>query len=168
VDHWGGRADVLSALRARALGGLGLLGRHTNSRRDPPRGGRFLQRCFYSICSPSARSGSYCLRCDAGDGFARQPDSVSATGVFIGALSTLAGACLATDEREPDPTPHCEFARWRRTVTTSARRRSSLPVAGIAKVQIGELGKHGFTRPLRGRPNQFRCHGNQARAVPST
>jgi uncharacterized protein len=150
TDQWGGRADVL--LRVEKASGLGSWSYEVVDTKlaQETKGGSVLQLCLYSDLLAKAQrltpEFAYVVTPEAA--FVTQPYRVSAFAAFYRHVGQRLREAVQknTDKGYPDPNPHCDVCRWRQHCDDKRHADDHLSlVAGISKVQIGELGKHAVT-----------------------
>ena len=167
-DQWGGRADVL--LRVEKPSGLGPWSYEVVDTKlaQETKGGTVLQLCLYSdlLANAQGLAPELAYVVTPETGFAPQSYRVSAFAAYYRRVGQHLQEAVQgnTDEGYPDPNPHCDVCRWRRHCDDKRHADDHLSlVAGISKVQIGELGKHDVTStaslavlpiPLRWKPER--------------
>jgi predicted RecB family nuclease len=147
TGQWSGRADVL--LRVEKPSGLGSWSYEVVDTKlaQETKGGTVLQLCLYSdlLAEAQGLAPELAYVVTPETAFVPQPFRVSAFAAYYRRVGQhLQEAVHAnTDEGYPDPNPHCEVCRWRQHCDDKRHADDHLSlVAGISKVQIGELGKH--------------------------
>ena len=183
-DGWHGRADILR--RVEAASGLGAWSYEpvdTKLARET-KGGTVLQLCLYAdlltamqrlapehmyVVAPWSEFQPQQYRFADFAAYFRKVKRALATTLRAGPAPTY-----------PDPIPHCEICRWREICNKRRRDDDHLClVAGISKVQIGELTAKGIAtvedlaqmalpvvwKPERGSPDSYIRVREQARIV---
>jgi predicted RecB family nuclease len=150
VDKWGGRADVL--LRVDKPSRLGSWSYEVVDTKlaQETKGSTVLQLCLYSDLLAEAQGLAPALAyvVTPETAFVPQPYRVAAFTAYYRRVRQRLGEAVRTDAEYgyPDPKPHCEVCRWRQHCDDKRRADDHLSlVAGISKLQIGELGKHDVT-----------------------
>ena len=150
TDQWGGRADVLLRVeKPSALGSWSYEVVDTKLAQET-KGGTVLQLCLYSdlLAKAQGLAPELAYVVTPETGFVPQPYRVSAFAAYYRRVGQHLQEAVQgnTDEGYPDPNPHCDVCRWRQHCDDKRHADDHLSlVAGISKVQIGELGKHDVT-----------------------
>jgi uncharacterized protein len=180
--QWSGRTDILKRIETpSALGAWSYEVIDTKLARET-KGGTILQLSLYSdlVAGVQERVPEQMAVVPPWSEFQSQVFRTNEFAAYYRLVRQSLEASLAGagGETYPDPKPHCEICRWREEC--DARRRAddhvSL-VAGISKLQINELAKHGVTttatlaamelplswKPERGAAQTYERVGEQAR-----
>jgi uncharacterized protein len=148
---WGGRADVLRRIEVPSqLGAWSYEVIDTKLARET-KAGAILQLCLYSDLLSLAQglTPEYMYIVAPWTDFTSQPYRfVDCAAYFRRVRNGLATAIVSASSAAnyPDPKEHCEVCRWSETCDKRRRVDDHLSlVAGITKVQIGELKDRGIT-----------------------
>ena len=150
ADQWGGRADVLLRVeKASALGPWSYEVVDTKLAQET-KGGTVLQLCLYSdlLAKAQGLAPELAYVVTPETAFVPQPYRLAAFAAYYRRVGQHLQEAVQgnTDEGYPDPNPHCDVCRWRQHCDDKRHADDHLSlVAGISKVQIGELGKHDVT-----------------------
>ena len=150
TDQWGGRADVLLRVeKASTLGSWSYEVVDTKLAQET-KGGTVLQLCLYSdlLAKAQGLAPELAYVVTPETAFVPQPYRVSAFAAYYRRVGQHLQEAVQgnTDEGYPDPNPHCDVCRWRQHCDDKRHADDHLSlVAGISKVQIGELGMHEVT-----------------------
>lgn len=148
---WVGRADILMRVPApSALGDWSYEVVDTKLARET-KGGTILQLSLYSdlVAAVQGKVPEHMYVVTPGSGFAPQCYRTAAFAAYYRHAKRRLQQTLAAAEGArtyPDPVEHCDICRWR--VSCDARRRADdhlCLVAGVSKVQMTELRRHGVT-----------------------
>jgi uncharacterized protein len=146
---WGGRTDILMRVpTASTLGKWSYEALDTKLARET-KGGTILQLSLYSdvLSEMQGQEPEFMHVVTPGSGFAPQIYRRAAYAAYYRYVKRRLEQSLAREGdglSYPDPVDHCEICTWR--VTCEARRRRDdhlCLVAGISKIQIEELKRHG-------------------------
>lgn len=181
ADNWGGRADILRRVETSSkLGTWSYEVIDTKLARET-KGGTLLQLCLYSelISRIQGLIPEYAYVVSPLTEFQPERFRVNNFGAYYrlvrdGLASSLAGR----DANYPEPNEHCDVCNWRRQCDERRHADDHLSlVAGISKVQIAELVRHGSTtmtslagidlplpwKPAHGSPSSYERIREQAR-----
>lgn len=145
--RWGGRADILRRVATMsALGDWSYEILDTKLARET-RGGTVLQLCLYAdlLAGVQGSLPEYVYVVTPGSSFEPQRFRTASYGAYYRYVKrSLERALEATRiTTYPDPKEHCEICCWRMRCDATRRHHDHLClVAGITKVQIGELQRH--------------------------
>jgi predicted RecB family nuclease len=147
--RWGGRADVLRRIATpSALGDWSYEVLDAKLARET-RGGTVLQLCLYAdlLADTQGSPPEYLYVVKPGATIDPERFRTASYEAYYRCVKRSLERSLevARDATYPDPKEHCEICRWR--MQCDARRRHDdhlCLVAGVTKVQIGELQRHGI------------------------
>jgi uncharacterized protein len=144
-DGWAGRTDILKRVeQPSALGAWGYEVIDTKLARRT-KGATLLQLCVYSelLAHFQGRNPEYMHVVKPGSGFEPESFRTASFAAYYRWTKRGFGGFLADhsrDESYPEPNDHCELCAWRKPCAVRRRADDHLClVAGISKVQIGEL-----------------------------
>src|SRR5262249_8443472 len=149
--HWSGRADVLRRVEKPShLGSWSYEVVDTKLARET-KGSTVLQICLYSELVAAAQElvPEFAYVVTPRSDFQPEEFRIADYAAYYRRVKRSlerAVTCEADIESYPDPNPHCDVCRWR--VHCEEKRRSDdhlCLVAGISKLQIGELKRHDIT-----------------------
>ncbi|HKQ80583.1 MAG TPA: TM0106 family RecB-like putative nuclease [Steroidobacteraceae bacterium] len=179
--RWGGRPDILRRAAApSALGNWSYEVLDTKLARET-RGGTVLQLCLYAdlLATAQGLSPEYMYVVKPGATFELQRFRTASYEAYYRYVKrSLERSLEAGDATYPNPKEHCEICRWRMQCNLKQRHDDHLClVAGITKIQIGELQRYGIHtaaalarmpvplqwKPERGVPQSYERSREQAR-----
>jgi uncharacterized protein len=148
AERWSGRIDVLRRVeKPSALGSWSYEVVDTKLARET-KGNTVLQICLYSDLLGVAQDlvPEFAYVVTPGTGFEPQPFRIADYAAYYRRVKANLEAAITNgggDGGYPEPKAHCEICRWRTRCDAKRREDDHLSlVAGISKVQIGELGRH--------------------------
>src|SRR5215813_3968052 len=148
AGQWGGRADVLLRVdEPSRLGGWSYEDVDTKLAQET-KGGTILQLSLYAdlLAGVQARPPNWAYVVTPETGYLRQPYRIAEYAAYYRRARRRFEEAIAADAigtRYPEPNPHCEVCRWRLHCEDKRRSDDHLSlVAGISKVQRGELSTH--------------------------
>jgi len=151
VGHWGGRADILRRVEKPCdLGSWSYEVVDTKLARET-KGGTVLQICLYSdlLAATQKLAPQFAYVVVPGSDYQPQAFRIADYAAYYRRVRRSLERAVATDVAQdgyPEPNPHCEICRWRRHCDAKWRADDDLSlVAGISKLQIGELERHNVT-----------------------
>lgn len=166
---WGGRPDILRRIeRPSSLGSWSYEVIDTKLARET-KGNTVLQLCLYSdlLADTQKRSPEFAYVVTPGSDFKAQPFRFHDYAAYYRRVRNSLQHEVENGtaaKRYPEPKPHCEICRWRLQCNAKWREDDHLTfVAGLSKLQIAELGKHGAATmaelaavplPLRWKPER--------------
>jgi uncharacterized protein len=148
AGQWGGRADVL--LRVGEPSGLGDWSYEVVDTKlaQETKGGTILQLSLYAdlLAGVQARPPEWAYVVTPETGYLPQPYRIAEYAAYYRRARRRFEEAIAADVSGtpyPEPNPHCEVCRWRLHCEDKRRADDHLSlVAGISKVQRGELSTH--------------------------
>lgn len=169
ADGWYGRADFLRRVeRPSAFGAWSYEVIDAKLARET-KGGTVLQICLYSnlLAAIQKRLPEFAYVVTPQMGYEPQPFRLADYAAYYRRVRRRLGEAVASKNEDglyPDPNPHCEICRWRIHCDEKRHADDHLSlVAGISKLQIGELKKHAVastaelaavTLPLQWKPER--------------
>ena len=147
-DGWAGRTDILQRVEVPSVLGAWSYEVIDTKLARQTKGSTILQLSFYSdlLSSALGRMPEYMHVVTPGTGFQPESYRTASFAAYYRSARKGFGRFVGGDSSKntyPEPNPHCDLCPWRRSC--DARRRTDdhlCLVAGITKVQIGELRRH--------------------------